>query len=176
MTSRSGIGDIETTLSASKNCYRSSSQIHFAPTESAVYMSGGLDSTAVAATARHMCSATAFTIVFDSLIPDEERHYSTIAARALQLPIRHLAADDYDLLMCWDGDERLAAEPNHDRCRLVGVASSRAIAVEHRVALNCEGPDSLFHSRVAAVCIGSPLSLSLYSPHERCGVSDIFPT
>jgi asparagine synthase (glutamine-hydrolysing) len=66
-----------------------------------VYMSGGLDSTALAAVARRLLGAgpgpldlRAYTLVYDRLIPDEERHYSTLAAAALGLPIEHLPADD----------------------------------------------------------------------------------
>ncbi len=64
----------------------------------AVSMSGGLDSTSVAAIARECIAAVhAFSVVYDSLIPDEERHYSTIAAAHLKIPITHLNADGYSL-------------------------------------------------------------------------------
>ena len=66
-----------------------------------VSMSGGLDSTSIAAIARaqiHDASALqACTVVYDSLIPDEERHYSTVAANHLGIPIMHLNADRYSL-------------------------------------------------------------------------------
>ena len=71
----------------------------------AVLMSGGLDSTSVAAIARTNCHA--FTVVYDSLIPDEERHYSTIAANHLRIPITHLSADQYSLF-----EERIAGDMN----------------------------------------------------------------
>ena len=72
----------------------------------AISMSGGLDSTSLAAIA---CSqgkdVHAFAVVYDSLIPDEERHYSTLAARHLGIPISHLSADRYSLF-----DERVAGD------------------------------------------------------------------
>ena len=71
----------------------------------AVLMSGGLDSTSVAAIAGTNCHA--FTIVYDDLIPDEERHYSTIAANHLSIPITHLSADQYSLF-----EERIAGDMN----------------------------------------------------------------
>ena len=64
----------------------------------AISMSGGLDSTSLAAVARSQGKDVhAFAVVYDSLIPDEERHYSTLAARHLGIPITHLSADRYSL-------------------------------------------------------------------------------
>jgi asparagine synthase (glutamine-hydrolysing) len=74
----------------------------------AISMSGGLDSTSLAAIARSQNKdVQAFAVVYDSLIPDEERHYSTLAAQHLDIPITHVNADRYDLV---DG-EMDQAEP-----------------------------------------------------------------
>ena len=68
----------------------------------AISMSGGLDSTSLAAIARSLNKDVhAFAVVYDNLIPDEERHYSTLAANHLGIPITHLSADRYDL---FDGE------------------------------------------------------------------------
>jgi asparagine synthase (glutamine-hydrolysing) len=72
----------------------------------AISMSGGLDSTSLAAIARNLNKEVhAFSVVYDSLIPDEERHYSTLAAGHLGIPITHLAADRYSLF-----DEQVPGE------------------------------------------------------------------
>ena len=63
----------------------------------AVSMSGGLDSTSLAAIAREHSTVGAFAVVYDTLIPDQERHYSTLAANHLGIPITHLNADPYSL-------------------------------------------------------------------------------
>jgi len=70
----------------------------------AVEMSGGLDSTSIAATAKEMLARRgepfdirAYSFVYDRLIPDQERHFSGLAAQALAIPIAYLAADDYPL-------------------------------------------------------------------------------
>ena len=63
----------------------------------AVSMSGGLDSTSLAAIAREHSMVGAFAVVYDSLIPDQERHYSSLAAKHLGIPITHLNADQYSL-------------------------------------------------------------------------------
>ena len=65
----------------------------------AISMSGGLDSTAIAG--GHGTADWARTRPprlyrpFHRLIPDEERHFSGLAAAALGIPIYYLAADDY---------------------------------------------------------------------------------
>ena len=67
----------------------------------AISMSGGLDSTSLAAIASKHAEVAGFTVVYDSLIPDQERHYSTLAANHLGIPITHLNADVYSL---FDGE------------------------------------------------------------------------
>ena len=68
-----------------------------------VSMSGGLDSTALAAIAQDLLredphsSIHACTNVYDKLFADEERHYSALAANALGIPIVHLPGDRYSL-------------------------------------------------------------------------------
>ena len=66
-----------------------------------ISMSGGLDSTSLAVIARDLLpqssAVQAVTVVYDELIPDEERHYSTLAASSLGIPIHHVKADNYSL-------------------------------------------------------------------------------
>jgi asparagine synthase (glutamine-hydrolysing) len=66
-----------------------------------VLMSGGLDSTTVAASAKRILSQNgspdglwAYTAVFDRLIPHEERRYATLAAEFLKMPIEFQVSDD----------------------------------------------------------------------------------
>jgi asparagine synthase (glutamine-hydrolysing) len=67
----------------------------------AVSMSGGLDSTSLVAVARNLlkddAAVQAFTVVYDTLIPDQERHYSKLAADHLGIAITHISADLYSL-------------------------------------------------------------------------------
>lgn len=69
-----------------------------------ISMSGGLDSTSLAVIARDLLPQTedqasvhGFSNVYDKLIPDEERHYSTLAASGIGIPIHHNPADKYTL-------------------------------------------------------------------------------
>jgi asparagine synthase (glutamine-hydrolysing) len=69
-----------------------------------ISMSGGLDSTSIAVIARDLLQPTndhapvrAYSNVYEKLIPDEERHYSTLAASSIGIPIHHNEADKYGL-------------------------------------------------------------------------------
>jgi asparagine synthase (glutamine-hydrolysing) len=63
-----------------------------------VSMSGGLDSSSLAVIARDLLhQVKGFSNVYDKLIPDEERHYSTLAASGIGIPIHHNDADKYGL-------------------------------------------------------------------------------
>ena len=77
----------------------------------AVSMSGGLDSTSLAAIARKHAAVHAFSVVYDTLIPDQERHYSTLAAEHLGIPITHVNADRYSLFDEQVPDEMDQPEP-----------------------------------------------------------------
>ncbi len=73
-----------------------------------ILMSGGLDSSSVAAAARASGLAPdqclALTAVNDTLFADEERRFSSVTARALGVPIEHVPVDQYELFARWDGD------------------------------------------------------------------------
>ncbi|MEN3326586.1 MAG: hypothetical protein V7638_1393 [Acidobacteriota bacterium] len=78
----------------------------------AISMSGGLDSTSLAALAREQGKDVhGFAVVYDSLIPDEERHYSTLAAEHIGIPVTHLNADRYSLFDPQTPDEMDQPEP-----------------------------------------------------------------
>ncbi len=70
----------------------------------AIYMSGGIDSPLVALTAKRQLerrfsrsNMRAFTCVYDSLVPDDERRFTTIAARSLGVALDVQACDDGNL-------------------------------------------------------------------------------
>jgi len=117
----------------------------------AIMMSGGLDSTSIAATARDLLSKRAqpfdlraFTMVYDRLIPDQERHYSGLAAEALGIPIHYLALDDYKLYGRWDEPELHTPEPVHCPLLAIGVDYFGQVASHSRVGLTGDGGDPVF--------------------------------
>jgi len=117
----------------------------------ATFMSGGIDSTAMAAAAvrllnKDFCDSRlrAYAIVYDRLIRDEERHYSGLAAKALGIPIRYLVADDNRLIGRWDQLQFNTPEPIDDPLSLaLSFYVFREISSNSRVALYGEGPDNL---------------------------------
>lgn len=89
------------------------------PGGTAIWLSGGLDSTALAAAGRAALAGApepagglaAITVVYDRLFADEERRHAGLAAEALRLPIEFIAADDIPLFEGWARPERRTAEP-----------------------------------------------------------------
>ena len=81
-----------------------------------VLMSGGLDSSSVAAVAAGVLGPSApealraFTAVYETVAADEERYYSSLVAAQLNIGIDHLPIDGYTLFDRWDTGE-LPPEP-----------------------------------------------------------------
>jgi asparagine synthase (glutamine-hydrolysing) len=117
----------------------------------AVFMSGGLDSSSVAAVAcDHPSSRStpidvrANTYVFDRLIPDKERHYAGLVAKWLRIQIEYLVADDYQLFERWNEPELHKPEPFEGAAAAALVADHfRAAAAHSRIALTGEGGDPI---------------------------------
>jgi asparagine synthase (glutamine-hydrolysing) len=124
-----------------------------------IWMSGGLDSTSIAATARHVVSqrsptadVIAHTIVYDRLIPDEEREFARLAAQGLNLSTRVFAADDYKPFDGW-GDLS-TPEPVDDTFLLMRHAQLTDVAASSRVLLCGEGGDELLWSSYLVDLLG----------------------
>ena len=114
----------------------------------AVMMSGGLDSTAVAAAARKTATRLkAFTVVYDRLIPDHERRYSTEAATYLKVPIEYLSADDYELYPPGEGRCVRTPEPSDASFTKLFIDHLRSVSHFSSVALSGHGGDSLLAIR-----------------------------
>ena len=113
----------------------------------AIFMSGGLDSPTVAASAQrilaHDGSAAglcAYTEVFDRLIPHEEGRYAKLVADRLKIPIE-FQADDMGLRQYRHHEDSAWPEPVHSPGSDGGVAQMRQIAARNRVALTGYGAD-----------------------------------
>jgi asparagine synthase (glutamine-hydrolysing) len=116
-----------------------------------ILMSGGVDSPYVAAAVkRHRdepvrsCDLHAHTIVFDRLIPDEERYHAGVVARALELPTHFHAADDFIIYGHWDDRQCCQPEPIEDPQAAVHDAIHASVLGHSRVLLNGLGGDPLF--------------------------------
>lgn len=118
-----------------------------------VLMSGGLDSTTVAASAQRVLARSgsaarlrAYTEVFDNLIPDEERHYAGEVARALKIPIEFQVYEEKELWTESRQKNQAWPEPAHFPCADGGIGQLRQIAGDSRVALTGYGADPVFSS------------------------------
>ena len=115
-----------------------------------IMLSGGLDSSSIAATAAEIARETggttdlrAFTVTYDSLIPDRDGEYARRVAEFLRIPIRCLPADGLQLFERWEDNELSWPEPVDDPLFVGLFDQSRMIAAECRVALEGEGMDNL---------------------------------
>ncbi len=116
----------------------------------AVSMSGGLDSTTIAATANELLTKKskpfdlrAFTIVYDQLLPDQERHYSGLVAEKLGIPIHYRVADSYAPFDRIDQPELRYSEPSDFPLPALVFDYLNQVAGHSRVLLCGEGGDPL---------------------------------
>jgi asparagine synthase (glutamine-hydrolysing) len=113
-----------------------------------VLMSGGLDSPTVAASAQRTLTRSgsdaglcAYTEVFDSLIPHEERRYAGLVAKSLKIPIEFQVLDDIALWKHRHEEDDCWPEPVHSPGSDGGLAQLHQIAVRNRVVLTGLGAD-----------------------------------
>jgi asparagine synthase (glutamine-hydrolysing) len=113
-----------------------------------VLMSGGLDSTAIAATAKRCLDQNrapydlrAYTTVCHRIVPDPERRFAQRAADALSIPIHYRIVDDYRLFERWDKPELRRPEPESDPLLAVHFDQLNEAAVNGRVLLTGYGAD-----------------------------------
>jgi len=115
----------------------------------ATFMSGGLDSSSVAATARgllgkdedHRSGLQAYSVVYDRLIPDQERRFAGRVADSCGIPLRYLVADDYQLFQHWRDGDPGPAEPCDQPLGAIDHDLYAQIAAHSRVVLTGEGGD-----------------------------------
>lgn len=120
-----------------------------------VLMSGGLDSTTVAASARristrngHPFELRAYTEVFDSLLPHEERRYATLAAKKLEIPIEYLVSDHWKIFERADQRDWRNPEPTHTALPDTTIDQLRQVVSRSPVALTGYGGDPALCGRI----------------------------
>ena len=123
-----------------------------------ISMSGGMDSSTVAATANKALSKQsttfdlrAFTTVYDHMLPDQERYYSGLVAEKLKIPIQYLVTDDYGLYERFDQPELRKPEPAHAPFAAISNDLHRQISTHSRVSLTGEGGDSFLRPSVSYI-------------------------
>jgi asparagine synthase (glutamine-hydrolysing) len=128
----------------------------------AIWLSGGMDSTAIAATAQRVLTAggvslplRAYTVVYESLFDDDERRYAEIAAREIGVCARYLPADDGLPFDGWDADGVETPEPSGDPYSSLYTRHLREMAAGSRVALSGDGGDEVFWRSYVVDLIGN---------------------
>ena len=116
--------------------------------EVGVLMSGGLDSTTVAATAKRCLSRNpspfnlrAYTTVCQRVVRDPELRYAPLAANALGIPIHYRVVDDYQPFERWDKPELRRPEPEADPLLALHIDQLNDAAANGRVLLTGYGAD-----------------------------------
>lgn len=120
-----------------------------------VLMSGGLDSTSIAATAHAVLSRRggpfdlhAFTTGYQGSIPDTERRYGALLAEQLGMSHHFIPADGYTLYEGWERGARLPPQPTDHSLPAVFGAVFAAVARHAPVVLTGMGGDpALFPSQ-----------------------------
>jgi len=108
-----------------------------------VLMSGGLDSSSIAALATDAVSpdqCLAITAVYDHALPDRERQYAQLVADALGIGIRHVPVDDYGFFARWETDAR-PIEPSNEPLTAIMRDLLAHAGCHSTVALCGEGGD-----------------------------------
>ena len=126
-----------------------------------VLMSGGLDSTSVAAVARQVLAERgqpfdlrAYTVDYRPLIADEEGNYAQLAAEALGLPVQLLSGADCAPYERWDEPELRKPEPLHEPLAALQYDQLRQVAAHSRVALSGDGGDAILHGQSWPYLVG----------------------
>lgn len=107
-----------------------------------IEMTGGMDSTSVAVTAQALLrrpggpfQLSAYTSIFEHLIPDEEGRYAAMVAQSAGFALRILPSDDFRLFDRFDTPYVRQPEPFHDPVHVQRRDICRDAAAESRVFL-----------------------------------------
>ncbi len=120
-----------------------------------ILLSGGLDSSAVAATAKEVAGKYSpsteirgYTFVYKSLIPDREEDYAREVGEFLRVPIKFIAMDEAQLFERWNDPELCTPEPVEDPFLAKISDAYRNISGDCRVLLSGDGCDDLMHFQI----------------------------
>jgi asparagine synthase (glutamine-hydrolysing) len=126
-----------------------------------VWLSGGLDSSAVAAAAQHVArtaqneaSVEAHTVVYDALIPDDTRRQAAGVAAFLGIGHTYFVADDHRAFDGWDEPALRTSEPCDDPFWRMRRQQLAQCATRSPVWLSGEGADELLWPSCAIDLLG----------------------
>ncbi len=114
----------------------------------AVSLSGGVDSTAVAATLARVRpgAASAVTAGYEHLVADDDPRYAARAASALGIPWHFLASDRYTLFERWDDPHCRGLEPVDTPLRAAFIDLMRLLGERAPVIMTGQGGDAVLYA------------------------------
>ncbi len=151
--------------------------------KAAVSLSGGIDSSAIAATIRDIKGAgdqtfelTALTVLHDSIHPNDEHYYADLAATRLGLTPHYMDGGSYPLL----SPPVLTTRPLEQYQPGLGLDFNRACSELSRIMLTGSAGDNLmtFSSVLQALKEGNPLAVlsDIYHLRKLYGIFPGFGT
>jgi asparagine synthase (glutamine-hydrolysing) len=121
-----------------------------APDRTGILLSGGLDSSTIATTARELSGSVgetldlrAYTVVYESLIPNEDGRYAREVAEFLKIPLKCIPMDELRPFERWEEPATRSSEPVDDPFFAGLFDLFRTISADCRVVLSGEGADNL---------------------------------
>jgi len=115
-----------------------------------ILLSGGLDSSSVAAVAKAVSAKNSgcpairgYTQGYESLLPDSDGEYAREVGEFLRIPVKFMPMDHTRLFERWDDPEFSLPEPVDDPLFAGFIDSCRNISADCRVLLSGEGNDNL---------------------------------
>ena len=115
-----------------------------------ILLSGGLDSSTIATTARELSGRAggtldlrAFAAVYESLIPNDDGRYAREVADFLRIPLKCIPLDELRPFERWGEPATRSSEPVDDPFFAGLFDLFRTIAADCRVVLSGEGADNL---------------------------------
>ena len=120
-----------------------------------ILLSGGLDSSSVAAVAKGLSSRQpesreilGYTHVFETLIPDREGEFAHEVGKFLHVPLKIISIDHTELFEGWDDPGFCLPEPVEDPLFATFLDSCKNISADCRVVLSGEGSDNLMDFQI----------------------------
>lgn len=114
----------------------------------ALSLSGGVDSTAVAAALSEVAPGAAGAVVagYEHLVRDDDHRFAALAARALGIPLQFLRSDDYELFERWDDPHCRGLEPVDTPLRAAFIDLMRLLGERGDVVMTGQGGDAVLYA------------------------------
>jgi asparagine synthase (glutamine-hydrolysing) len=114
----------------------------------ALSLSGGVDSTAVAATLERVRPGvtSAVTAGYEELVEDDDPRYASLAAAALGIPHHFLRSDRYALFERWDDPHCRGLEPVDTPLRAAFIDLMRLLGDRAPVIMTGQGADAVLYA------------------------------